>query len=166
MEWSLERLSWLPEAPDDFRLRCRALPTAGAAWARDVRFLAGHRLDSAQLMQLAKAITKPPSQAPGLTPFRLGFLSNATTELISPCLAASAARHGLLLEVIDTPFDQAVQQAMDSDSRLNRSAPDAVLLALDCRALPLDRGVDAALQLVKAIREAIAELESRLSMLE
>jgi FkbH-like protein len=155
MEWSLEQLSWLPEPPDDFRVRCRALAKAEDSWVRDVRFLASHRLDSPQLVQLARAIAKAPAQTPGLMRFKLGLLSNATTDLIAPCLAASAARHGLLLEVIHTPFDQAVQQAMDPDSRLNRSAPNAVVLAVDSRALPLDRGVEAALEQVNAIREAI-----------
>jgi FkbH-like protein len=155
MDWSLERLSWLPAAPEDFRLRCKGLAAAGAAWPRDVRFLAGHCLDSAQLVQLAKAIAQAPPQAPGLTRFKLGFLSNATTNLISPCLAASAARHGVLLEAIDAPFDQAAQQAMDPGSRLNCCAPNAVLLALDQRALPLDQGVEAALEHVNAIREAV-----------
>jgi hypothetical protein len=56
MEWSLEQLSWLPEAPDDFRVRCRTLAKAEDSWVRDVRFLASHRLDSPQLVQLARAI--------------------------------------------------------------------------------------------------------------
>src|SRR5262249_33925707 len=155
MGWSLEQLSWLPEAPNDFRVRCRALVNAGAAWGRDVRFLAGHRLDSAQLIQLAKSIEGFHAEFSGLTPFKLAFLSNATSDFISPCLVASAARHGIRLERIDSPFDQGVQQAMDPDSLLHRSAPHAVVLALDSRTLPLDVSVDAALGHVNAIREAI-----------
>jgi FkbH-like protein len=155
MGWSLEQLSWLPQAPSDFRARCRALVNAGAAWGRDVRFLAGHRLDSAQLIQLAKSIEGSRAEFSGLTPYKLAFLSNATSDFISACLVASAARHGILLKRIDTPFDQGVQQAMDPGSLLNRSAPDAVVLALDSRTLPLDVSVDAALGHVNAIREAI-----------
>jgi FkbH-like protein len=155
MGFSLERLSWLPEAPGDFRARCRALAQAGNAWGRDVRFLASHRIDSAQLVQLAKSLEDFPADTSGLTRFKLALLSNGTTDLISACLVASAARHGILLERIDVPFDQGVQQAMDSDSRLHRSAPNAVVLALDARALPLDVSVDAALAHVNAIRAAI-----------
>jgi len=155
MEWSLENLSWLPEAPGDFRLRCRALAGAGVSWTRDVRFLASHRLDSAQLVQLAKSIEHLQPETQELTRFKLAFLSNGTAEFISPCLVASAARHGILLERIDTPFDQAAQQAMDPRSRLHRSAPHAVVLAFDARALPLDISVDAALAHVNAVRAAI-----------
>jgi FkbH-like protein len=155
MDWSLEQLSWLPEAPDDFRARCRALAQAGGAWARDARFLASHRLDSAQLVQLAKSIEALQAQTGDLTGFKLAFLSNGTTDFIFPCLVASAARHGILLERIDTPFDQAVQQAMDPGSRLHQAAPNAVVLALDSRALPLDNSVDAALAHVNALRAAI-----------
>jgi FkbH-like protein len=155
MEWGLEGLSWLPEAPGDFRFRCRSLASAGASWARDVGFLASHRLDSAQLVQLAKSIEDFQPETPGLTPFKLAFLSNGTADFISPSLVASAARHGILLERIDTPFDQGVQQAMDPASRLHRSAPHAVVLAFDARALPLDVSVEAALAQVNAIRAAI-----------
>jgi len=155
MGWSLEQLSWLPEPPDDFRARCGALAKGGAGWGGEVRFLAGHRLDSAQLVQLAKSIESLPRQTQDLTRFKLAFLSNATTDLISPCLVASAARHGVLLERIDTPFDQAVQQATDPSSRLHRSAPDAIVLALDSRALPLDVSVDSTLEHVNALRAAI-----------
>jgi FkbH-like protein len=155
MEWSLEQLSWLPKAPDDFRARCRALTQAGASWAREARFLAGHGLSSAQLVQLANAIEGSAPQRAGLIRFKLAFLSNGATNFISPCLVASAARHGILLERIDTAFDQVVQETMDPQSRLHRSAPDAIVLALDSRALPLDVSVDAALQHVNAVRQAI-----------
>jgi FkbH-like protein len=155
MEWSLERLSWLPEAPDDFRARCKALAQAGGRWARDVRFLAGHRLDSAQLSHLANAIEGAAPETADLTRLKLAFLSNGAINFISPCLVASAARHGIRLERIDTPFDQVTQETMDPGSRLYQSAPNMIVLALDSRALPLDVSVDAALQHVNAIRQAI-----------
>jgi FkbH-like protein len=155
MDWSLGQLSWLPEPPRDFRARCRALEKAGAAAEREVRFLANHRLDGAQLVHLAKAIADFQSQTRVLTRFKAAFLSNGTTDFILPCLVASAARHGVLLEPIETPFHQVAQQAMAPDSLLHRSAPNAVVLALDSRALPLDVSVDAALDQVDAIRAAI-----------
>jgi len=141
MQWSVEHLSWLPRAPGDFRARCKALTQAGASWGRDVRFLASHGLGSAQLVQLASAIEGSAPEPSGLTPFKLAFLSNGATNFISPCLVASAARHGILLERIDTPFDQVVQETMDPESRLHRSAPNGIVLALDSRALPLDVSV-------------------------
>src|SRR5262249_17068060 len=155
MGWSLEQLSWLPEAPDDFRARCKGLANAGATRGSDVRFLASHRLDSAQLVQLAKSIEAFQPQTQELTCFKLAFLSNGTTDFISPCLVASAARHGILLDRIGTPFDQVQQHVIDPGSRLHRSAPNAVVLALDARALPLDISVDAALEHVTALRTAV-----------
>jgi FkbH-like protein len=64
-------------------------------------------------------------------------LSNSNIDLIAPALVASAARHGIALEVIQPSYDQVVQEALTPDSQVNSSKPDAVLLALDYRALPL-----------------------------
>jgi FkbH-like protein len=72
-----------------------------------------------------------------LLPFRLAVLSNSTIDLIVPALVASAARHGIALEVIQPAYDQVAQEALTPDSRVNSSNPDAVLFALDYRALPL-----------------------------
>jgi FkbH-like protein len=155
MEWSLAQLSWLPEPPGDFRTRCRALAQAGDAWTSELSLLASHRLDSAQLVQLANAIEASAPKASGLSPSKIAFLSNAAANFISPCLVASAARHGILLEPIDTPFDQAVQETMVPDSKLYRAGPNAVVLAFDSRALPLDISVEAALEHVNAVRQAI-----------
>jgi FkbH-like protein len=41
------------------------------------------------------------------------------------------------LEVIQPSYDQVAQEALTPDSQVNRSKPDAVLFALDYRALPL-----------------------------
>ena len=68
-------------------------------------------------------------------PFRLAVLSNSTIDLIEPALVASAARHGIALEVIQPSYDQVAQEALTPGSKVNSSKPDAVLLALDYRAL-------------------------------
>ena len=70
-------------------------------------------------------------------PFRLAVLSNSTIDMIVPALVASAARHGIALEVIQPSYDQVAQEALTPDSKVNSSKPDAVLFALDYRALPL-----------------------------
>ena len=57
--------------------------------------------------------------------------------MIVPALVASAARHGIALEVIQPSYDQVAQEALTPDSKVNSSKPDAVLFALDYRALPL-----------------------------
>jgi FkbH-like protein len=155
MEWTLEHMPWLPSAPEQFRSLCKALGKGEQPWAHDARFLANHSLDAPQLIRFAKALKDAPEDKGHFTPFRLGYLSNATTDLIAPCIAASAARYGILAEMITAPFDQVFQQAMDPNSELNHMRPDAVLLALDHRGLPLEQGVDAALEYVNTIRSAL-----------
>jgi FkbH-like protein len=130
-------LQWLPRAPQDFaeQLKNLANPMGRAAQA-----LALHSLNLNQLTKLARAITKAKASGNSLdplVPFRLAVLSNSTIDLIVPALVASAVRHGIALEVIQPPYDQVAQEALTPDSTVNRSKPDAVLFALDFRALPL-----------------------------
>jgi len=133
-------LEWLPRAPEDFSARLKALPGAPGEAARQLHCLAQHALDLNQLTKLAKALDRTRSEgkplAP-LTPFRLAVLSNSTIDLLVPALVASAARHGIALEVVTPSYDQVAQEALTPDSKVNSSRPDAVLFALDYRALPL-----------------------------
>ena len=134
-----EDLEWLPPAPADFRRRCLAL-SSSATPGRDIRTLATHALDLGQLEELADAIGRVRDGGADLhplTPFRLGFLGNGTLDFIEPALIASAARHGIALQCIRGGYDQALQDALDPASVVNAAKPDAVLVALDYRALPL-----------------------------
>jgi len=66
-----------------------------------------HGLDLNQLTKLAKAMGKARLEGKPLnplTPFRLAVLSNSTIDLIVPALVASAARHGIALEVIQPSY--------------------------------------------------------------
>ncbi|MGD0631631.1 MAG: HAD-IIIC family phosphatase, partial [Terracidiphilus sp.] len=133
-------LEWLPRAPEDFSARLKALGNSAGPLGHELQSLALHALDLNQLTRLAKAMSKARSEGKSmdpLTPFRLAVLSNSTVDLIVPALIASAARHGIALEVIQPSYDQVAQEALTPDSKINRSKPDAVLLALDYRALPL-----------------------------
>ncbi len=130
----------MPRAPQDFPGRLKALGNTAGPLGRELQALALHALDLNQLTRLARAIDT--ARADGkrldpLTPFRLAVLSNSTIDLMVPALAASAARHGIALEVIQPSYDQVAQEALTPDSKVNSSKPDAVLLALDYRALPL-----------------------------
>lgn len=71
------------------------------------------------------------------TPFRLELLGNATLDFIIPSLVATAARYGIGLECIRADYDQIIHEAVSPESIINRSQPDAVLIATDYRALPL-----------------------------
>lgn len=162
-------LAWLPPVPSEFAARCRALRNDDdQPLGTRIRALAGYALDENQLTRLARAIEQARRQnrslAP-LTPFRLGVISNATTHLIIPALIATAARHGFALECIEAEYGQVMQEALSTDSKLTRTRPDAVLVAMDHRGLPLrltpgDAGqarqtVDACLDMLQTIRAAL-----------
>ncbi|HTO82129.1 MAG TPA: HAD-IIIC family phosphatase [Methylomirabilota bacterium] len=159
-------LAWLPRPAAMFSEACKAalLPEDGIG--RRLRALAGQALDSNQLTKLARVIalarTKGSSLAP-LVPFRLGVVSNSTTDFLVPALVATAARHGIALECIAAAYDQVIQEALAPDSTINRAKPDAVLIALDHRGLPFrpapgdrdaaDRVVDGVVAHLDAIRQ-------------
>jgi FkbH-like protein len=161
-------LEWLPRPPEDFSKRCRALrETAGEA-GREVRALASYALDENKLTRLANSIEALRSRPDGLrplAPFRLGIVSNATSHFMVPALIATAARYGIALECIEANFGQAMQEALDPDSTINRARPDAVLIAIDYRGLPLDvpwgdasavdHVVDRALDELRVMRDAL-----------
>ncbi len=132
-----EELQWLERPPQDFSKRLKALENLPGPAGQQMQELAQYALDVNQLIKLAKVISGKRREAEvagtwltGLVPFRMAVLSNSTIDLIVPALVASAARHGIALEVVETSYDQAAQEVLDPDSKVNRSNPDAVLLAL------------------------------------
>jgi FkbH-like protein len=144
MKQLYSELQWLPRASADFSSRLKAVAQSTEACGRDLQRLAQQALDLNQLTKLSKVIgslaARSSADKPLLHPlvhFRLAVLSNSTTDLIVPALTASAARHGVYLEVVQPAYDQVAQEALNPDSQVNRSKPDAVLLSLDYRALPL-----------------------------
>lgn len=161
-------LAWLPAAPADFRAQLKDVMAGTPPLGRAIRGLATHALSSPQLERLAKAIGD--AQASGhslapLTPFKLGLLGNGTLDLVAPALVASAARHGVALDVVRADYGQIVQEALSPDSPINQAKPDAVLLMLDWRAYPFqfspggadatDGNVAAAMAMLGAIRDGI-----------
>jgi FkbH-like protein len=133
-------LQWLLRPPPEFSARVGGLARSPSPLGPELQWLASHFLDLNQLTKLAKAIAKASAAGQSLdplVPFRLALLSNSTTDFIVPALVASAARHGIALEVIEPSYDQVAQEALTPDSKVNSSKPDAVLFALDYRALPL-----------------------------
>ena len=151
-------LSWLPPPPANFRQQ-----HASAVDALSLKRLANFALNASQMQSLARAWNKLDErarQAAGLTPFRLGILSNATTDFLPASLRVTGLRYGLDLEVVAGDFDQVFAQASDPSSAINRAKCDAVLLALDYRALgPVQAfGSDASgdlVALLSATRDAI-----------
>jgi FkbH-like protein len=172
-------LTWLRPAPDDFRVRCRALASAPEPDTRAIRQLANYALDGNQLKQLASVIEKWHSERrefAGLTPFKLGLVSNSTAKSFSPALIVSAARHGILLELVEADYGQTITEAVDPASRINAAKTDAVLVALDVRGVPLRHGsydathaeavVDKALRFTNEIREGFRRHGGALSIVQ
>jgi FkbH-like protein len=129
-------LQWLPAAPDDFNARCKALAQDNSPGPA-IQALAKHALDETQLARLGRAILREERPLAPLTPFRLGVIGNGTLDLLVPALVASAARHGLRLDCIQADYGMTTQEALDPGGRINAARPDAVLLAIDYRGLPL-----------------------------
>ena len=158
-------LAWLPGPPADFYERCRALADVEGA-GQTLQALASHSLDMNQLHRLAKTIRSLQSTGRSLTPltpFKLGILSNSTTDFVVPSLIASAARHGISLECVVADFDQAMQDAINPESAIHRAKPDAVLIAIDYRGLPLRTTPgepDAAQTTVDAVMNHLANIRA------
>ena len=150
-------LQWLPRAPQDFSEKLKLLGKSKSGLGGRIQALAGHSLDLNQLTKLAKVIggARDAGRDLGpLVPFRLAMLSNSTVDMIIPALVATAARRGILLEPIQADYDQVAQEALNPHSKVNRSKPHAVLLALDYRALPLRHSfgdTKASFQVVQAV---------------
>jgi FkbH-like protein len=135
-----EKLSWLPEAPRTFTQECRAALESQAPIAGSLQTLARSSLNVNQLSRLAKVLNLARQERRSLdplTPFRLGVLSNSTLDFIVPALEASALRHGIALECIRADYGQVIQEALSPHSVIYKNKPDAVLIAVDLRYLPL-----------------------------
>jgi FkbH-like protein len=154
-------LPWLPRLGTDFRDRLRALEADTTAdWGTALRALTSEAFGVNQAIAVAKSIERLRSRkTQALSSFRLGLVSNATTDFLKPLLIATAARFGILLEIIAADFGQATQEAFDPSSRVNTAKPDAVLLSLDFRGLPLRHAGQQAWPLFGA-EAAVAELAS------
>lgn len=162
MESLFADLAWLPAAPPDFSSSLKMLSQAPGPVGGQIMSLAQHALDLSLLTRLAKAIARAKADGKSLdplAPFRLAVLSNSTIDLIVPALVASAARHGIALEVVQPAYDQVTQEALTPDSMVNRSQPDAVLFALDYRALPLSLCLGDAMASEAAVQRALGYLQ-------
>ncbi|HQS68469.1 MAG: hypothetical protein B7Y36_17780 [Novosphingobium sp. 28-62-57] len=161
-------LPWLLPAPADFRARVRALKAADAVTAADVVALAAYGLDLSQLGSLGKIVDarRDDLGAEGrLRPVLLGIAATHTLDLVAEALPATALRHGLLVDTVQTDYGQLAQAVLDPASSLATAKPDFVLLALDAGALGLARpqfeaeaaeaAVQSALDYVASLRDGV-----------
>ena len=105
-------LQWLPRPPQGFSTLLKEAGNSSDSLGNTIWSLASFALDLNQLTKLAKVIGKAHSQRASLhplVPFRLAILSNSTVDILVPALIASAARHGIALEVVQPSYDQVAQ---------------------------------------------------------
>lgn len=150
--------SWLPAAPEDFSARVKALRASDGAIGDELRKLATFALDANQLLRLARLVAERKSTA--LSPFRLGILSNATTDFVAPAITGTGARHGLAIECVTSGYGQFMQEALDPGSVVGRAGCDAVLLALDARAFALGAPPGDAEAATTAVEQALAQVDA------
>jgi predicted enzyme involved in methoxymalonyl-ACP biosynthesis len=167
----LTELEWLPPAPEDFKDRLRDLARdfdagRGDGFGERVLALAAHALDDAQLRRLAKLAARLATAPPaGFGRARLGLLGDGTLALHAAPIAASALRHGLVVEVVEGGYGASVQDSQDRSSALHTAALDFALVVGDARLLGLDLAapskaaaadkVDAAFQRLTMIVEGL-----------
>lgn len=164
----ISTLPWLVQPPADFSAKCRAFTVDTSDLGRSLQAVANCAMDGNQLQKLANAIKKLQASGASLQPLtalRLGLLGNGTQDFVAPALVASAARHGLALEVVKGEYDQVLQEAIEAHSAVNTFRPHAVLIAVDYRALPWqptpgDAGtaaanVEMAFNYVQSVRDAV-----------
>ena len=159
----IANLGWLRVPPGDFAARVKALKLAEGDISGPLRALAGYRLDANQLQRLARIVEAARSRKgalAGLTPLKLGILSNATTDFIVPAVVGSGLRHGLVIECVTGSYGQFMQDSLDPASPVNRAGCDAVLLAIDSRGFALQPPVGVAAEEHVALEAALKALDA------
>jgi len=176
--FSLIDLPWLPRPGSDFRTRLDAARDLdGADWVPHLRGLATEAVNLNQAIALARTLKSARARHPSsaLSGFRLGIVSNGTTDFLQPMLEVAALRHGIALDICSADFGQAMQEALNPASSINTFRPDAVLLALDYRGLPFRRPVQgawppfehsAALAELQTLREGFREHSGAISLVQ
>jgi predicted enzyme involved in methoxymalonyl-ACP biosynthesis len=91
-------------------------------------------MDRSQLIKLAKLSAK--HFRGQITPFAGTLPARSSEQLVCRYGCArtrtNAARHSIVLEITQHSYDQVAQDVLTPDSTVNRSQPDAVLLAPYC----------------------------------
>jgi FkbH-like protein len=161
-------LSWALPQPENFRARVKALLNAESPDVAEVHRLAAFDLDLTGLDALRKLVVKQRewlAGKAGLTAFRLGIVSTHTVDYLTQALPGTGLRHGLVIDVVMADYGQAAQQLLDAGSEFGRANLDAILIALDYRALGLsearltakdaEAAVDAAVGYVAGLAEGV-----------
>ena len=159
----LENLSWLPKPPQNFSQKINE-----AISVDELCKLIKYSLDENQLTKLYLKFKLLKSQDKDilLTPMTIGIVSNATTKLAIPVLIASALRFGIMLEVVESEFNQVAQEAFSKNSLFSDKNLDFIILAIDYRGLPLVQKTNDKKTSNKNIQESFFYIESVVNSLK
>jgi len=167
----LSKLDWLCHAPSDFRARAEAIKAVAddglSPIGENLIRLALYNLDEMQLSRLGKIALHAQADIAPIERMRIGLVGDGTLSLLSPVLTGAGLRHGLLIEVVEGNYGNAVAEALDLSSHLHTAELDFALIALDYRSAGFEQGVadaaaaqakvDAALQRVRLIVTGLAQ---------
>ena len=158
-----ENLSWLSKPGPNFSQRLAYADTGS-----ELSGLARYSLDENQLRRLFKKLQSMQDQHADLAPLipvSIGIISNATTKLMVPTLVGTALRFGIALTIVEAEYNQIAQEAFAADSTFSRHSLSAILVAIDCRGLPLlptvgdldsaDKNVADCLGYIKSVIESL-----------
>jgi FkbH-like protein len=165
----LSSLDWLLNPPGDFRERLAKLRAVAEdplqEIGTDLVRLGLYRLDETQLTRLGRLASDAQASVDPIERVRLAVVGDGTLSLIGGVLTGTGLRRGLLIEVVEGSYGNAVAEALDTSSHLHGAALDLALLAIDYRLAGLsisavdaqaaDVAVEAAFQRVRLIAEGM-----------
>jgi len=157
MTQQMKNMYWLEKYPEDIQNR-----VLSAKSYEDLSALLRFNLDENHLVKISKKIQDFKKKCVSIGSFRevnIAILSNATIDLICPILMASALRHGIVLTVHAGGFDQIRQDISDSNSFIYGDKVNAILLALDYRALQYKPTLGATSDSIEMLSYCFKDLE-------
>ena len=132
-------LKWLPKAPKCFKEDCKEIfKDPNNVRGYDIALQSSYALNINQIDFLARkilSVTRSNGSINQFVPFRLGIISNATISMISPALIVTAARYGIILDVVEAPYGQIYKAISAEKALFKKNQLDAVFIFLDYRAL-------------------------------
>ena len=155
-------LEWLPSPPPDFNDQLTNCLNEDSLEIC-IRELSSYGLNINQTDKLSRAIVDCMEDRTNFklsVDFKLGIVSNTTSSFIIPSLIVSAARLGVLLKVIEAPYDQVMQVAYGENTAFEGEQLDAILVAIDDRGFPVNADSTVVSDKSHSVRESIKYIKS------
>ena len=136
-----QNLEWYPSTPVDFDDQLESIFLENIKYNKLIK-ISKHRLSSPQTNKIYNRIKKVQSfgkNNSNLKNFSLGIISNSTTSHLKADIVVAGIRHGLNINVVETPFDQLIQIATGEVNPFEDVQLDLILLAIDLKGYALHR---------------------------